>query len=1085
MSFWPFGQNLNSTTNNINKILDEYFSVLHTIEQKQQQINSNNSSNNNSNSNSNISAFLDSNGITITKVNSSSRTSLLLKDNDNIINDNNNSNNSNDDNIQNDNNIHAPLNSKFIDEILDESEIINELNRKNSTLLDFMCFGYFFESDSENGSKISNIEYLVNVFMHCCEAIDKHLVEAERLKKNNENNDIINDNDNNIKLKKNLNNDNNINDNNNNDDDDDDDDDTIKNDFIDEHASLKPLELKPSSLINTTNSNNNLSAQSSHKSADKDRYDSIEVCLKKCEVIGEIFSLNIWLITESLVKTSVYLAKFWSLLSLESFNYDNSLLSSIYLKINTNLLINRQDQFLNFIRTFLLKPGSLVNSNFDNTLFENDQNITLEEIQTISKTKGLVDDMLQYINSSLMNDFFLKIISTDKQDTPTGILELVYEQNLVYKLLDFFQNDLYESDIQTCSCDFLKAIIAISANAPIDDLTIGPNCLTRQLCSDTLILNKLIDIIVKEGGHALGNVVSIVIELIRKNNSDYDQVNLLQTSLKQNPPNSRDPIYLGYMVKKFTDNLHLIFKLLQTPYNNKPNDFKIYETDQNLDKSVRLNSMNENFTPLGFERFRIVELIAELLHCSNMGLMNSRKAELISRKRDSIRSDLPNRLEEALEELRLSASEQENIQDEDNNLPLSPVSLTTSLRGDNNYDKKDMIYSVPGSENSSPVEEKAQSKNYIKAKVPRSVPPSSSSSANNGLSPTGSDLRDQNDINITSNQLLSSNVDETNVSTSNNKDNDGEEEEETILDPTFYDLEEQQIYQIPEMDEFFDIPYISLAQNLKIRENATIGDYFKIRVFDLQIFPYLVSMFLKYPWNNFWHNVIFDILQQIFNGRMDYAYNSFLVYALFNNKNIDQFWDAKDSLNFNNGEPVDFNLCKDLVINGYELSNDYYFKNKISLGFMGHLVLIAEEIVKFSKIYKVDLISSDIQTAVDDVKWVYYVEDILMDTRLMFSKILGGDIISTNGQEEEFLLKLQQEKRQKELMEMGLLDDVEKDELLLYGTQEDLQRKLKVRLLERTDEEVREELIRLEVSNNESIEDNNSKNVEVLESTEI
>ena len=70
-------------------------------------------------------------------------------------------------------------------------------------------------------------------------------------------------------------------------------------------------------------------------------------------------------------------------------------------------------------------------------------------------------------------------------------------------------------------------------------------------------------------------------------------------------------------------------------------------------------------------------------------------------------------------------------------------------------------------------------------------------------------------------------------------------------------------------------------------------------------------------------------------------------------------------------------------------------------------------------------------------------------------------------------------------MEMGLLDDVEKDELLLYGTQEDLQRKLKVRLLERTDEEVRQELIRLEVSNNESIEDNNSKNVEVLESTEI
>ncbi|XBW35529.1 hypothetical protein QEN19_001104 [Hanseniaspora menglaensis] len=1059
MSFWPFGQNLNSPTNNINKILDEYFSVLHTIEQKQQQ---------QSGTSNNVIGSLGSGGISITKTNSNSRTSLLKAENDNLSNDNDNNIIFNDfENIKN------PLSSKFIDEILEESEIINELNRKNSTLLDFICFGYFYDSDTENGNKVSNIEYLVSLLLHCCQVIDKHMIE-EKIQNDEKNNDL-----NNVMKNNDVRNDN---DNMKHDEDDKilRDDDTIINDNLHNSSSAKRLALKPSNLMSPANSAHRLSTQSSRKTTDKDEYKSIDICLKKCEIIAEIFSLNIWLITESLVKTSVFLAEFWSFLSYKSFKYEQSPISSVFLKINTNLLINRQDQFLNFVRTFLLRSGSLTFPKVEESLFENDKNISVEEIQSLSQTQGLVEDMLQYIDSPLINDFFLKIIATDKRDTPTGVLELVFEQNLVTRLLDFFQNDLYEAEIQTCSCDFFKAIIAISANAPIDDLTIGPNCLTRQLCTDPIILNKLLNIIVKEGSHALGNVVSIVIELIRKNNSDYDQVNLLQTTLKLNPPNSRDPIYLGYMVRKFTDNLHLIFRLLQTPYNNKPNDASIFETDPNFDSSARKNTMNEFFTPLGFEKFRIVELIAELLHCSNMGLMNSRRAEKISRKRDSIRLDLPLRLEEALEDLKLFSSNQEEPfnEKEGTTTTASPISFIPPpadiLKTD---DGKYMIDSDPGSDNSSP-ETEMLSANVVYGKVPQSTP--TSSSTTNGISP--SDLSSF-DFAMQNENYNTNNINNLNLSTNGSHSGKEINSFEENIDSTFYDMEEQQILQIPEMDEFFDIPYVSLAQNIKIRENATIGDYFKSRVVNLQILPYLVSMFLKYPWNNFWHNVIFDILQQIFNGRMDYAYNSFLVYSLFNNKQIHQFWDKTDSLNFNGGKPMDFNLCKNLVIKGYELSNAYYFKNNFSLGYMGHLVLIAEEIVKFSKIYKVDLISPDIQIAVDNVKWIYYVEDILMDTRLMFSKILGGDIISTNGPEEEYLLKQQQEKRQRELLEMGLLDDLETDELLLYSTQEELQKKLKTRLLERPTKEIEQELIRLEISKQNSTENSEITNAQLLEGT--
>jgi len=195
---------------------------------------------------------------------------------------------------------------------------------------------------------------------------------------------------------------------------------------------------------------------------------------------------------------------------------------------------------------------------------------------------------------------------------------------------------------------------------------------------------------------------------------------------------------------------------------------------------------------------------------------------------------------------------------------------------------------------------------------------------------------------------------------------------------------------------------------------------------------------------------------------------------LFENKKIVEYSDVPKE------EIMDFNICKDLIINGYELSNQYYFKNKICLGYMGHLVLIAEEIVKFSKIYKVDLISPEIQVVLDDVKWIYYVEDVLMDTRLMFSKILGGDIISTNGQEEEFLLQKQQEKRQRELEEMGMLKNVEDDSLLLHSTQHELQVKLKSKLLDRDVAEIEKELETMQLMAIES-----SEEIQGLETNEL
>ena len=74
---------------------------------------------------------------------------------------------------------------------------------------------------------------------------------------------------------------------------------------------------------------------------------------------------------------------------------------------------------------------------------------------------------------------------------------------------------------QTSAGDFVKAIITISANASQNEQScIGPNSLTRQLVSDSCIEPLIANML--KGGNPLTVGGGIIIEVIRKNNSDYD-----------------------------------------------------------------------------------------------------------------------------------------------------------------------------------------------------------------------------------------------------------------------------------------------------------------------------------------------------------------------------------------------------------------------------------------------------------------------------------------------------------------------------------------------------------------------------------
>ena len=124
------------------------------------------------------------------------------------------------------------------------------------------------------------------------------------------------------------------------------------------------------------------------------------------------------------------------------------------------------------------------------------------------------------------------------------------------------------------------------------------------------------------GGNPLTVGVGIVIEVIRKNNSDYDPD---VGSEANTTPSSRDPIYLGTLLRLFAESV--------------PKFMRVKAKGQS-DKERVDSTFGEKLEPLGFDRFKTCELMAELLHCSNMGLLNEVGAEQLIATRDTERQRL-------------------------------------------------------------------------------------------------------------------------------------------------------------------------------------------------------------------------------------------------------------------------------------------------------------------------------------------------------------------------------------------------------------------------------------------------------------
>ncbi|KAK4153264.1 SIT4 phosphatase-associated protein-domain-containing protein [Chaetomidium leptoderma] len=776
-------------------------------------------------------------------------------------------------------------------------------------------------------------------------------------------------------------------------------------------------------------------SRSSSRAGDTSQEDSEKKRNRYAFVSTEILSSDTWSMYDALMESKPLLRDFWQFLK-RQIPLD-PLQASYFTKVNESLFDKKTEEMLDLLKSM----------------------------------DGAIPDILRHVDCPMVMDLLLKIISLERTESGQGIVEWLYTQEVMPTLLSFLGPE-HSWATQTSAADFIKAIITVSANASQNEQTcIGPNELTRQLvskpCGEQLIQYML------GGGNPLTCGVGIVIEVIRKNNSDYDPEGVDINAA----PSSRDPIYLGTLLRLFAQHVPDFMKLvLNAPAQEK-----------------RLSStFGDRIEPLGFDRFKTCELMAELLHCSNMMLLNENGAEDLIDARDTQRRRLrvegrlltasgnePSSTDVSMWASQLSTADQgrklevmnisadddgfeevSHAADEENThgvleLPDAPTHPPeSSLLGKDDDDFVDeplnspkASFGEPGSnsaEHQPPFDDAdlvvaplSPSKKTAQTVDPDEVKKDSASEAAQGLAtpqakPEQTQPEAKSDESRKSEQakidspsapaVSEAEKPETEITTESvavkpppsdqmsphpddtpaplfSRENAAPSVEEKPTESTEADapsLPQEKVTDTQTADisaqesapeqgpaqaetvatrpaqETGDTSVVSAeaakpAADAPTEPKPVVGDYLKMQFLEHRVVPTILGFFFRYPWNNFLHNVVYDIVQQVFNGPMDRGYNPTLATSLF---------EAADVTN--------------QIINGQLASEKSQTENKTRMGYMGHLTLIAEEVVKFTERHPPEILSESVLEKVMAQDWVSYVEGALAETRERDNAILGG-----------------------------------------------------------------------------------------------
>ncbi|KAI8343547.1 SIT4 phosphatase-associated protein-domain-containing protein [Chlamydoabsidia padenii] len=504
-----------------------------------------------------------------------------------------------------------------------------------------------------------------------------------------------------------------------------------------------------------------------------------------------------------------------------------------------------------------------------------------EMLEFIESRPENLDKILNHLHSSAIMDLLLTLVRMEELPEGKGIVQWLSDGGLMDNLvnrLDPYLDTEEHSIAQQCICE----IIRMSQTSLLEQPSIGLNDLVIKLKSET-VMRKLagfmLDPKAPNSTSTLINGVTIIIDLIRHNNSDMENDPMLNNTYGYTGNNTiirPTSVSLADMLKVLADYVKDFNQLLTEPRSVT----KLMQT-----------SIGEQI-PLGFERLKICELFAELLHCSNMSNLNITEVK------------------ESLLPLDQDCEKDQGTHDSNPNF-----SINNDV--DDEMDEK--------------VLENLQAESNEK------------SSEHTQTATTTTDT-------ITTK--------ETSTPLDGDSDNSAQESEETTLSAPNKSLEN-----IP-TEAANAIETLEQAQ----RQDLPMGDYLKLQLVQHKVLPTCTNLFFCFPWNNFLHYVIYDMLHQVFNGRMDKGYNRLLALSILK----------------------DGQLTTKMVKAQKENDDEWAKPKGMRLGYMGHLTFIADEVIKLFEGYPEAIVQA-IKDDVDLDLWYQYCEHELRETKERDCLPLGGD----------------------------------------------------------------------------------------------
>ncbi|CDR88522.1 related to SAP155-SIT4-associating protein [Sporisorium scitamineum] len=407
-------------------------------------------------------------------------------------------------------------------------------------------------------------------------------------------------------------------------------------------------------------------------------------------------------------------------------------------------------------------------------------------------------------------------------------------------------------------------------------------------------------------------------------------------------------VHLGPMLRVLSERLSDFQQLVNEP----------------REREITVPTSVGDVAPLTFERYRITELYAELLHCSNMALLNRAAGEGPQYSADGV-------LTGGLEGLQTLAR---TLQGGD-----GPEVGDTSAGAEAEAVQETSRQDISPETNADAASENAAETGQLT--------PSRGSAHGRDKSSTGAltDSTDEADDEALLNEVSLGDKasSTTEAGSSLDAQSDAEKKSPYGGSPKVMTSDSLQEDKDDAASICSALSGLSLAELTAPRlsgppspideaKDYVVGDMLKRKFLECGILPSLLDLFFDYPWNNFLHNVVYDILQQCFNGRMDVGLNRKLTVAVFDQGHL-------------TSRIVEGRKRNEVSVAG---------PRRIRLGYMGHMNLIAEETVKLLERYPLE-IARPVEAFTERDEWRQVVSETLEEIR----EKEGGPLAFNRGHE--------------------------------------------------------------------------------------